>query len=182
MNEICGVCGLPIDFAAGERFVPQPISGYRHVGDYCVKRLAADNARLAGELAAERRISLMHATQKDALAAELADVRRKAAHDGWLGPQAAARVIRERDHLLALLRDVEAEMRNGGVTDWSKFLPYLDAALAGPTRTADQPSVVRCKECNDTGIIFWDDQWGEPRSGECPECRSVPTTAEGTEK
>ena len=125
-DYICGVCGLPIDFAAGERFVLQPISGYRHVGDYCVKRLAADNARLAGELAAERRISLMHATQKDALAAELADVRRKAAHDGWLGPQAAARVIRERDHLLALLRDIYTAAVTTGGRGWWPSEPWSD--------------------------------------------------------
>ena len=27
---------------------------------------------------------------------------------------------------------IRESMRNGGVTDWSKFLPYLDAAVAPP--------------------------------------------------
>ena len=81
--------------------------------------------------------------ERDALRAELAEAKRKAAHDGWLGPQAAARVTRERDALAAQVaglrealeraRDaIRESMRNGGVTDWSKFLPYLDAALAPP--------------------------------------------------
>ena len=39
--------------------------------------------------------------ERDALRAELAEAKRKAAHDGWLGPQAAARVTRERDALAA---------------------------------------------------------------------------------
>ena len=92
-DYICGVCGLPIDFAAGERFVPQPISGYRHAGDYCVKRLAADNARLARELAlAHKRMEY-----------------------------------------------VAGELQVEGMYNLADHLLQDDPALAGPTRTADQP-------------------------------------------
>ena len=60
------------------------------------------------------------------LKAELTDVRRKDAHDGWLGPQAAARVIRERDHLLALLRDIYTAAVTTGGRGWWPSEPWSD--------------------------------------------------------
>ena len=127
---------------------------YVLVSDY--DALAADHARLAGELA---------------------EARRKAAHDGWLGPQAAARVIRERDSLQAQVAGLKEALEpmalvpvedfgkqdkpNSPLMGWNEHTIYVRdvlrarAALAGPTRTADQPPVAQFPKGTPMPAVSW---------------------------